>query len=525
MQAYNNSFIGYPNNVAYILRSQSQDSIYSAFNHISAINPRAKVIVSGNHSLIVVKSILLVSWNTYRLLDVVVSTKSRIFLLQPFAQQLKSFATSTNLKQIERFKIKEKFNFFGHDLRVSAFNNTPTAVLRIEHGKIKPIYGHDLNVLAILQDLYNFTIKYTPIFDKTTFGARLPNSTFTGGFADIIANRTDYGINNRFTSYFENVSFMYLQPILSTKLCYLVPKRFFQNELKLFLVNFFDTATVVLLILSLCTVVLLYRKLSNLNLLEAILVVFQIAHGVSVPNVKFKRNTRILLASLILIMLIFNNAFQGLIITDLNNFDKGLEIKTLSQLLATNLELSSDESVTTTLRSAAGRLDPRSTLPQLVARARIAKTRNDPKALSAAAYNRTNAYLLPDFVAPEVMLHYFNPGKGESFLELVPDCPVTIPLSYTLHKSSPLQDLLYDLSYRLVESGISEHLFDFGKFLTKLNATSFIPRDVQAIELKLLSFREFETVFYFYCAMMIISVLVFCLEVATFNYLNRFKKF
>ncbi|KDR23415.1 hypothetical protein L798_05386 [Zootermopsis nevadensis] len=471
-------------------------------------------------------------WQQYNILNVVILTikiypndiiinisdiKADTWTYDPFISHLYE-----DLSNSKRLNLQ---NLNGLPLRVSLFGHYPTSYLLQEsnletkvslfptndsqHLNWESYQGVDGQMFSTITHYMNFTPKITTPSNGEVYGFPLPNGTFTGALGDVIYKHVDISFNSRFIKHYNTADIEFSNPILSDKMCIIVPKAkpiphwrrmlsSFNSELWLIL---FCTFAIV------ASFKFILRKYHNPKELQwlVILETFQVFLLIGIQNSPKVTSERCFYASCLIFCLVVMNAFQGLLVTNITYPTYEADINTLVELDHSNLPIWSRSPENKDVFKDIGT----PVMERLLQKFSVFN--GTAGELLNHVANLTDAAVIVRETSSTYTESIYVAQDGTQLIHTVEECPAYYHLAYIFPRGSPYLPLINIFILRMNEAGLTFKWHQDGTDVKSL--LSYRKKKYRSQEpLKVFSLTDLQLAFYIFVAGLIFSILVFVLE-------------
>lgn len=385
-------------------------------------------------------------------------------------------------------------------------------------------YGYqDGELVYLLADRMNFTPVYVQDSDGVTYGKEEHDGHFSGSLGAVENNKVDIGGNIRvITNLYRTRNLLFLRPIGSTKLMYIVPKNYLKRNFAVFPLHYYTAQVVVLYVVTFISLSLVFYCIKccsarhyhreDVDLLKIILTMIGIHHSISVKTDFTSTKKRIVLGTAFLYAVILSSMYQGNIVKELNNIDKNNDIKTFEQLINTPLQLLIHADLAVHIEYFK-EFSQQSIFNHLFKRNTIIPNEIDNPG-DFVAYNRTAALLTLDMYAPMHKIGYFDKESGEERIELLAISVKEFFNSITVPKTSPfIGEINYWLS-RFDQAGLLSHQNTVAESDLKREYIKYAKLGLNPnSKLRILTFEELYSLFLFMLVFYVCGIVVLLCEI------------
>lgn len=405
-------------------------------------------------------------WKDNRILNVIASTPclchpENFYIYRPFIKfgntgQSGTVEVQSGYKITNHWSllVNEPRNLHGMSLKVSLFERNVSLLFKrpkilkysqIYNGRNKPkYYGVDGMVLNEISKYMNFTIDIDDI--NTYFGTIMHNGTVTGSLGKVIQKKVELAANARFIEYY-HPQFDYTNPVVSDKLCIIVPNSAKMPQFLIILTCFDTISWICIFAIIFMSIMIWHVHNKIINRTDAgFIEIYSMIMGTSViiPN-RFQLSVLVIVCSFANI--IFSNLFQGILYTHFSKITYFSNIDTLEELVRRNLTIS------TTLRV----FHELNYSTHEALRKRIVDTsdRNQSAAPDVAFYKNTSILERLSDAKLMVQMKYLD-NEGHPRLYIVKECLNTYLLAYIFPRISPYKYYFNYVITKLAESGLIE---------------------------------------------------------------------
>lgn len=322
----------------------------------------------------------------------------------------------------------------------------------------------DGEVAYILSRKMNFTPIYVQDPKSVTYGKEEDNGLFSGALGAIEYGTADIATNIRIiTNMYKAENVLFLRPIGSLKMNYLVPNNYLSKEFLVFPWNFFEIPALIVYIFIFIVFVIVNYILqqyhfsydlqeTTFNLPGIIITIFGICHNIAVTAKLMTTRKRLLLGTAFLYTVFLSSIYQGSIVNELDKFGDERNIKTLEQLLLTPLRLLIHDDLAVHIEYFRD-LSDSNIFKQLYKRHEIIEHKAfDPSLM--VAFNRTAALLTLDIYIPRHKWKLYNKEYGEHRVTKLPVPVREFFQSIIIPKHSPFIEEINRLIGRMESSGL-----------------------------------------------------------------------
>lgn len=473
-------------------------------------------------------------WQQYNILHVVIlpikinsndiiitmsDIKADIWTYDPFTLHPKN----EDLSNSKRLNLQ---NLNGLPLRVSLFGHYPTSYLLQEsnsetkvslfstndsqHLNWHSYQGVDGQMFSTMAHYMNFTPKITAPSNGEAYGFPLPNGTFTGALGDVIYKHVDISFNSRFIKHYNTADIEFSNPILSDKMCIIVPKAKPVPRWKRMLSSFNSQLWLILF----CTFAIvasfkfILRRCHDPKQIQwsVIFETFQVFLLTGIHNPPNVTSERCFYASCLIFCLVVMNAFQGLLVTNITYPIYEADINTLAELDHSNLPIWSRSPENEDVFKDAGT----PVMERLLQKFDVFNGSADE--LLNHVTNLTDAAVIVRETSSTYTESIYVAQDGSQLIHTVQECPAYYHLAYIVPRGSPYLPLVNIFILRMNEAGLTFKWHSDGTDVKSL--LSYRKQKYGSQEaLRVFSLADLQLAFYIFVAGLIISILVFVLEV------------
>lgn len=398
-------------------------------------------------------------------------------------------------------------NMSGCPLHISMYPREQTAVL-LNNGRFE---GQDGKMISLLAERMNFTPVIQVNRSKLTYGFRVVNGTYDGTFANLVYGISDISMNGHFVKEYRCDTIELTRQVTSDRVCFLVPKagvippifavlKSFQLEVWIMI-----GVAYALVLVSFCLWAEFYVKYMNRKEIRGCVLGLEIFRMmIAAPSRKrFSRSERILFAFCWFFSTVILNSFQGSLVTFLNTPMHYPDIDTFDDLIASGLP------IRTSSMSFRDLLLDDPSLSVLEKRLYYSKNTSMVEDFRGefAGFQRINVYNLKYYKDIKRQVN----GRRVKYLHTMKQCLSSYFISYAIPKNSP-----YKKRINVILSAV-----DYGGFIVKWNSDSaqYIFKKYQLATgpsktIKVFSLHDLECAFFVFIAGLMLSTVVFCVEVA-----------
>ena len=409
------------------------------------------------------------------------------------------------IQELSRNSLRHTTNLHGHNLKVSVFNDTPTAIV-IPGNKPKEysFIGIDSEIVRTLAECMNFT----PIFIVST-----ATGTLAGAMSDLISRRADMIGNEVFVKYYGTNELTFIVSALySQEVALLVPK---SKKLDTWMAVLKDLNLfhyIFAIIAFLCgAVVFNFLNKFKFNLSDnsyrhhknASSSIFLMLHlFMNMPVHYLTRITatsqRILLASCLMFSWITVYNFQGLLLDVVSNPQFSANIDNLEMLIESGLKIFASQSNLLDTFNYSRRFQSLS--PRLKYDSQMYNLVKNMKRYQ-------NFTFITSKTKAKWIMKIF---KGYNSLHMMEESPVTYFTSYMVHRYSPYTLRLRALLGRMIQAGlINKWASDYEYHMDRNGTNDSVNDSYEATSLKI---SDVVVAFLFLSFALSVCTIIFILE-------------
>lgn len=394
----------------------------------------------------------------------------------------------------------------------------------------------DMNILKIMQEKMNFTTNYIFSELELSVGYVSANGSLAGTLGLIENNKIDLAANSRIIHYYETGNLLYLDYITTEKLKFLVPIDFFKNRDKevIFINPFSLSYLTINTLLSILIPLLMHsmdKLLTNQRTLvdhstfgESVMRTMGILYNESVRHPRNSRKRWILFGILVYNVVSYP-VWQAVTIRYLNSNNQHINnINSLQELIDTNLKLKVSKYHHHVVIHEGIQFQNK-LYRELANRLSTKGTRSIRTAIENIITKRDSAFLTSDMYAPLVLAGSYKwvPNAAHTSGVYVISEPIyEFYKSMVVPKTSPFIQTFNDIISWCVESGVVEQQnrqLQGIVNLLNIRRTMELGKDKERLfDMEVLWF-----LFAFYLIMMVLSMVVFLLEIVYYHCKQRKK--
>lgn len=369
-------------------------------------------------------------------------------------------------------------------------------------------------------------LNLTPISvgDRSNFGYRLPNGTFSGALGEVEYGRTDLA-NARIILPLEGASnVQFLHPNLVTPFRYVVPKNYYlhpQREVRLvalapeFLVVYFSILLwfpVGFQIFQYCSLKIQPKESkSQTTWISSVFMTYAVMTNITIA-IREISSQRIYWMTLIWFQLITYSVFQGNMIKEVNMADSSRDIQTIQELMDSSLNIPLQPSVTAFFKY------DEQTVTKYNLKNRIMLEEAEPDQLMfKLASTRSFAILFPQDLIEDLVPRFYDKQTGEDLLHVIPEAAYEFYSAMYVPVTSVFIEPFNRILEQFVENGLVVYGTDHMRFEARLSYISrrkgggFIASDNQTTTVDMRALKE---VMFLVIGVLALAVLVFCIELS-----------
>lgn len=369
-------------------------------------------------------------------------------------------------------------------------------------------YGYqDGELVYLLADRMNFTPVYVQDSEGVTYGKEEVDGHFSGALGAIENNKVDIAGNIRvITNLYRTRNLLFLRPIGSTKLMYIIPKNYLKRDFAVFPLSYYSVQVVVLYVATFISLSLVFycikscsvrqKYQEDVDLFKIVLTMIGIHHSISVKTDFTSTKKRIILGTAFLYAVILSSMYQGNIVKELNNLKDRNDIKSFEQLIHTPLQLLIHADLAVHIEYFK-EFSQQSIFNQLYKRNTIIPNQIDNPG-DYVAYNRTAALLTLDMYASMLKITYFDKETGEERVELLAVSVKEFFNSISVPKTSPFIDEINYWLSRFDQAGLISHQNSVAENDLKMEYIKYVKLGLNPnLKLRILTFEELNSLFLF----------------------------
>ncbi|KAG8261917.1 hypothetical protein J6590_064140 [Homalodisca vitripennis] len=333
-------------------------------------------------------------------------------------------------------------NMHGSKMRIVFFSRTPTVITY----KGEYVGGVDYAVFLTLRERMNFTSVTSRPSDGRTFAQAGRN--VSGAIRDIVLGKADISLNGHFIQDYKTNKIMLTRQAYMDRMCFIVAMPSLRSHFTNIVHIFCPSVWGVILTIHLTIIIIYYgteRVLRTMRQPYEILDLFFIYYALIILGISKLRSEscskRFLLGSVLIMVLILNNTFQGSLVPIFNKPIRNHYIDTLEDVINSDLALQSTRAETILT-------DPEIVQLLSVLRHRELKGNNFVR-LGRFAIMRLEAY----------SNYLLVKGNSTEYLHRVEECIMTYFLAYVVPRNSPFIDRINTYLLKFQETGLSTKWF------------------------------------------------------------------
>lgn len=443
--------------------------VLNLYPNIAEFNPRAKLLIQLEKiSYVDARLLLEVGYHKYKMLDVAVIMYVMTFdkgelaglivsicLYNPFAgdsmyrqPEFKCFNITTHQSQqeeIEKFIHLRVTNLNQFPLRIDIFDEwLMSLAVRNEKGIVTHYKYEDGETVAVLAKKMNFKPFYVPVQDKTMYGYRLSNGTFTGSIGAIEHGRADFSAKPKLISDYGSKKSLLLEPINVKKLFFITRKNNLPRVFTITIFYHFDKISKFIAIFFTAVFPLIYVLI---NKYESDCLGVGKAHSIGrntlytyglMNNISAKHSTlaasRVVVATVLFYSIMISSLFQGTLIKNLNQNDNDRGVETIDELFEQNYFLITTSPLAGILRQQGG--SEIGEKMKLIAKNPAHIVDYSEEGFKMTLTGDKVAFLLAN-VMKFPLIQFYDPVSGENLYELVPEILFEFYIAPMTSKDSP----------------------------------------------------------------------------------------
>lgn len=374
-------------------------------------------------------------------------------------------------------------------------------------------YGYqDGELVHLLADRMNFTPVYVQDSEGVTYGKEEDDGHFSGSLGAVENDLVDIAGNIRvITNLYRTRNLLFLRPIGSTKLVYIVPKNYLKTKFVVFPLSFYTDQVVMLCIGTFISFSLVFycikycsfkqthqkgQETEDIDLLKIVLTMIGIHHSIAVKTDCTSTKMRIILGTGFLYAVILSSVYQGSIVKELNTLEDHTDIKTFEQLINTPLQLLIHADLAVHIEHFK-EFSTHSIFNQLYKRNVIISNEIQNPG-DFVAYNRTSTLLTLDMYISMLKINYFDKFSGEERVEVLPVSVKEFFNSITVSKTSPFIDEINYWLSRIDQAGLMLHQTAVAENDLKMEYIKYVKLGFSPnLKLRILTFEELNSLFVF----------------------------
>lgn len=387
-------------------------------------------------------------WSKWKILHAFIFINDIFYFFNPFQinefnQRGKvEFLMSCQQELILKVIAQQPRDLNGFEMVIFA-QNVPLVCERI-YNQLGQIVGFDY-VEGEFLDFVRRTLNFTPIFvgPETQFKNQ-SESLQKHTYFMTENNIADLMINAKSIKNYSMVNTVLLWPLTFSTSSIIVPIEYSSNHLNIFIYRLFDLPTVVLSAVSIIAVSGIWYAMNNHQEKFSIpIMVISSQFGISVAEPKMLRN-RICFLTLLLYAMVINNTYQGTIIQQLSAPNSVTYIKTLDELIRSNLQIGIISFFST-----------EKSFPEWQQKSSRNKLFFDVlDGVNAVAHGKKTALYLPDFFIGRYKAQTFDPRTGDDLIRRISETVTSSPIAFAAIKTSPFLTIFNDIMLLYIECGI-----------------------------------------------------------------------
>lgn len=483
---------------------------------LRTINPLAKIaLIIEKTDQDSIEEILRRAWIEFKMLNImIINVSGEIGVIyNPFINRIKLFNLHEEI-DFEEFAKERMSNLYGYPLRINVFD--VMMLCRVIEKKKYELACSE--ILYTIKRLMNMTLEYVEPNDGEEFGYIHSNGTYMGSLGEVEYERVDISVVLRsIAEYKEALNLYFLTPVIIVKFCFVVPNNFYPLTFEVFPHKFVDNITLVLVIFSMFMLILVTYVIDTLtksrtSIIKIALSYFSLYNNVSIVSTPTKLYSRLLCGTMLIFTIIMSNSYQGSIIRQLNTMGSAANIETIEQLLASDLIIRVPSGPDKYIRDFQS--FPKESRQKRLIDKQIVTETSSAIQIKYAAYDRKAAIMCPNFFIEIYETIFLSNVTGESLINYVPECVFEYYMSVMVPKSSPFINHFNRIIQLVIEAGLIEYQYDRGKAESKLAYTRQVKEGIffEKTE-RLLSMKELQTLFTYYCIWLGIAFIVLIIEI------------
>lgn len=494
---------------------------------LALINPPAKMMfVSKNVDEVLAETVFTKAFKMHKILRLILidTVNGCYYLYNPFKKLIITFDVSKPIDFVA-FNRNRVLNLHQFKLLFNAFPSPSYCKISKDRTKFSWMCNE---ILRTFQKFMNISTEYVEPLSGWNYGSDLLNGSYTGGIRELEEQRVNFSTTIRGFAFLVNATqLMMLVPTISLRFCFVVPNDFYQPPVKIFQFEFFDALTCMFIgicfaMIVIFTYVLMYFTTKDEVGLEKLFFIFYaMSVNISVVNLPKSSIFRTMAALVLIVFLILNSSYQGLIITALN-INKGRNLQTMEELLTNNftifIPLNLDRFIIG-LRSS-----PKGSINRRVYEKGIPSPIESRPEAKRVAEKRDAAVLIPDFYFETYKTEHLNPKTGRSLVHMLADCPSKYYLGPATQRNSPFTERYNEILLRLNEAGYTDYQIEAARADIGL---AYIRQaksgNLEELTVKMISMEELWFLFMIYGFMIASSAVVLFIEMI-FDWLLPFAR-
>lgn len=528
---------------------------------ISSHNPRARlmIILVGNSSTLQeyenAKQILEKAFHEFKMVNVAVmlvidehedgkylGTKISVAMYNPFSGSENArkpefihliFNFSNVVEQIQRMKqfidLRVK-NLHGYPLRISIFRYPMISMPVMANGKVVRFSFVDGETITLMSKYLNFTPTYkTPKKNDFKYGIQKPNGTFDGSLGDVEYGLADLAANPKLIANYSTTKSVFLQPLTTTTLAFIIPKRKTYKYLIFAVFQHFDFPTklvcliliiifpIVYAIINRCEQRIFHPSKRTQSVGGGLLFVWAILNSISMKLSKLP-STRIVIAFILFFALVFSSIFQSIIVKNLNSNQVLGKITKIEELVNEGYKIRMPDYVATMFKTPG--------IDKVSWMLNVTKT-----SYLSAAYpfydfkqifrpSKKTAFLWTNLYHTSYLDRFYNKTTGENLYESVPEVAFEFFIAMMAPKNSPFIESFNEFLIQFSEIGLANYFLARGYDKNELIMIQRIrnghvpkPRDLA------IKYSDLSLCFEAFLWLCLTAIAIFSAELA-FKYLN-----
>lgn len=530
------SQFGTSSNVGILFIAKSLSAIEKTILQLAEEHLHCKIVLVLETSLDIEReSIEFKLWNLFYQLHVYVIDKNQnvVTLFNPFQHLFHHLPINImNFSQSTRYILEivsdRRKNLHGY--KIDTFMFDMRHVSEAIRNKSGHVVGYDLVDGGFLNCLMEY-FRFTPNFVHNNISIDKIFSKASGIFSVIENGEAMLSSNARLVLNYSTNNTVLLYPTDAVKMFYVVPVSYQHSNLNIFVFDLFSATAKWSLISSILSFIFIwtvlqycYNKLLHHSSPNNIIIVsIAILNNISTQQPAQLYN-RILFISLTLFIMVISNTYQGTITTQLSIKSTPRQINTLTELLDSNLKISTVGYLKDFLIASPNRSERH--IWNLLIRKPGVIYPSMTEGMSVVAYNQTDALLMPDLFIGPYRAEIYDNLTGRDLIRAIPQSPIQVLISFVVSKQCPFTKEFNTVLFMYKESGLKGFEVQRAMFRTKLlyiKRFKFGQYNKDTNRMQSISLQDIRTLFLVWSNLIIVSCLAFLGEIIYYHFMEKLR--